>query len=417
MNKIINKRIYVKNLPLCWIPHPALCSLQLIWPTNIETENLLQNAVGERYQLSETKSRLILFSRSFPKRSFGGEYYAWCQEGRTEYARSMQGRGKMWVLWHVCLAHLLRIPAGASQEEGRSSRLLHLPWYNGTVYPGRICRLHSVRQLVTPAPLAWLLIVWLSFEKVAQYLKHPLLWEKHTQEIWEHVCAPVCVVEFDVRPFYMRLATPTPYGNPGRAKACHNLPIQYQHRLGPGHQDTRTGGHKDAQITSQDTLRRVNFSPRLCWTSWTIKQLPIRYLRLHFFPLTCRSPRRLRRNPGTVRGGTSSQSLFSPPGQCAWLICWYMLDCSPCICKLYNFTYTLYMDMFYCSPCTWRSCWNISRESTRPPHKACLPLLRCRGCSLGQEPDDRHGQHVYECPGLRVYDHGDDGDVHHGQDV
>ena len=128
MNKIINKRIYVKNLPLCWIPHPALCSLQLIWPTNIETENLLQNAIGERYQLSETKSRLILFSRSFPKRSFGGEYYAWCQEGRTEYARSMQGRGKMWVLWHVCLARLLRIPAGASQEEGRSSRLLHLPF-------------------------------------------------------------------------------------------------------------------------------------------------------------------------------------------------------------------------------------------------------------------------------------------------
>ena len=102
-----------------------------------------------------------------------------------------------------------------------------------------------------------------------------------------------------------------------------------------------------------------------------------------------------------------------------------MMACSPCTWRLYNFTYTLYMDMFYCSPCTWRSCWNISRESTRPPHMACLPLLRCRGCSLGQEPDDRHGQDVYdrhgqdvyERPGLRVYDHGDDGDVHHGQDV
>ena len=113
------------------ILHCILCNRfgQQIW----ETENLLQNPKGERYQLSETKSCLILFFRSFPKRSFGGEYYAWCQEGRTEYARSMQGRGKMWVLWHVCLARLLRIPAGASQEEGRSSRLLHLPEYNGTV--------------------------------------------------------------------------------------------------------------------------------------------------------------------------------------------------------------------------------------------------------------------------------------------
>ena len=225
------------------ILHCILCNRfgQQIW----ETENLLQNPKGERYQLSETKSRLILFFRSFPKRSFGGEYYAWCQEGRTEYARSMQGRGKMWVLWHVCLARLLRIPAGASQEEGRSSRLLHLPPYNGTVYPGRICRLHSVRQLVTPAPPA--LPSW----SYGCHLKRLLniwsvpLWEKHTQAIWEHVCAPVCVVEFDGRPFYMRLATPTPYGNPGRAKACHNLPIQYQHRLGPGHQDRRTQGRSD----------------------------------------------------------------------------------------------------------------------------------------------------------------------------
>ena len=171
------------------ILHCILCYRfgQQIW----ETENLLQNPKGERYQLSETKSRLILFFRSFPKRSFGGEYYAWCQEGRTEYARSMQGRGKMWVLWHVCLARLLRIPAGASQEEGRSSRLLHLPEYNGTVYPGRICRLHSVRQLVTPAPLAWM-IVWLSFEKVAQYLKRPPLRKTHRQ--YESTCVPQCVL-------------------------------------------------------------------------------------------------------------------------------------------------------------------------------------------------------------------------------
>ena len=93
-------------------------------------------------------------------------------------------------------------------------------------------------------------------------------------------------VEFDARwsPFYMRGGPhrSTPYGNLGRAKACHNLPIQYQHSLAGGHQtrvktpdwpqdrtpgdqtmtkkDTRTGTpdwSQDTEKQSSDTLINV----------------------------------------------------------------------------------------------------------------------------------------------------------------
>ena len=71
-------------------------------------------------------------------------------------------------------------------------------------------------------------------------------------------------VEFDAgwSPFYMRWGPhrSTPYGNLGRAKACHNLPIQYQHSLPGGHQtrvktpdwpQDRTPG--DQTMTKKDT--------------------------------------------------------------------------------------------------------------------------------------------------------------------